>query len=217
MRSISRFSDLGVPLAVVVVLAAGLNPASAASRLEACTFKVQPQSAIAEWIAYKTTRKVGVKGTFEGIRFDFPRTPMKLASALKSAWVTLDVKAARSGDPARDANLKNHFFGLFVEPKVRGSLQDVRLEADGQRVRGTAGLRLQMNKSIKVLPAQIEIDEAGLFVLRAEMNVLDFGLAKALAALNKACFELHKGEDKVSKTWPDVSLLIQAMLDVRCD
>lgn len=35
---------------------------------------------------------------------------------------------------------------------------------------------------------------------------------EALAALNKVCFELHKGPDGVSKTWEEVAIEVSTYL-----
>jgi hypothetical protein len=48
--------------------------------------------------------------------------------------------------------------------------------------------------------------ENKLFSLASTLNLVEFGGEKAVAAINQACYELHKGKDGVSKTWELVDI-----------
>ena len=45
------------------------------------------------------------------------------------------------------------------------------------------------------------------------MNMEDWKATKAIATLNKACFELHKGADGISKTWNEVLVKVEVHVD----
>ena len=44
------------------------------------------------------------------------------------------------------------------------------------------------------------------------MDLKNWNAIDALNALNKVCFDLHKGADGVSKTWEDVAIEIETYL-----
>ena len=44
------------------------------------------------------------------------------------------------------------------------------------------------------------------FKLTATMNLDDWSAQQAVASINLACKELHKGKDGVSKTWSEVGI-----------
>ena len=52
--------------------------------------------------------------------------------------------------------------------------------------------------------------------LNGSLNLLDFKGEKAVDALNKACKDLHKGEDGKSKTWSDVNIYVKSTLKNSC-
>ncbi len=53
--------------------------------------------------------------------------------------------------------------------------------------------------------------ENNILLLKGKMDVLDFALNKQLEAINKACFDLHKG-----KTWSEVALSIEVPVNSAC-
>jgi hypothetical protein len=44
------------------------------------------------------------------------------------------------------------------------------------------------------------------FTVEGVINLEDFGAQAAVESINKACFDLHKGADGVSKTWSEVAI-----------
>ena len=48
--------------------------------------------------------------------------------------------------------------------------------------------------------------ENNTFTIHTTVNLADFNANAAVEALNKACFDLHKGADGVSKTWSEVDI-----------
>ena len=70
---------------------------------------------------------------------------------------------------------------------------------------GTGTINLKMNGIEKEIPITY-IVSAQLVELEGTMNLDDWNAQPALASLAKACFELHKGPDGVSKTWSEVTV-----------
>jgi hypothetical protein len=48
--------------------------------------------------------------------------------------------------------------------------------------------------------------ENKLFSITSTINLVEFGGENAIAAINEACYDLHKGKDGVSKTWELVDI-----------
>ncbi|MFT4802596.1 MAG: hypothetical protein ACI93N_002376, partial [Flavobacteriaceae bacterium] len=54
--------------------------------------------------------------------------------------------------------------------------------------------------------------EGNNFTFKGVMNLDDWNASEAIEALNKVCFELHKGADGVSKTWNEVAIEINTTI-----
>ena len=65
---------------------------------------------------------------------------------------------------------------------------------------GKCYMTLTMNDVTKQIVTEYTFENK-LFTLTSTLNVEEFGGEKAIAAINTACLELHKGKDGVSKTW----------------
>ncbi|NNC69249.1 MAG: YceI family protein, partial [Flavobacteriaceae bacterium] len=99
----------------------------------------------------------------------------------------------------RDGKLKQLFFGVMdATVALTGSLN---LEENG-----TGFVKLKMNNVTKEIPITY-IVSGQLVELNGTLDIVnDFGAQAALESISKACFELHKGPDLVSKTWSDVGI-----------
>lgn len=157
-------------------------------RLQKDTIKVQ-------WTGYKTATKAPVSGTFTDIQYKGKEQGKDLATLVDGASMTIGIMTPSSGDPARDANLKNSFFKLIGETataKVK-SLQ-----------RGYLRVDLTMGKKTVEVALKPEIED-GEIELEGTIDIFDFALNDAFASLAKQCRALHEG-----KTWSDVGIKITA-------
>jgi polyisoprenoid-binding protein YceI len=189
--------------------------AHAADTATACTFKVDRDSVKVGWTAFKTTKKAGVKGGFDKVSYAGPAESPSLRQALLGSVVSIETSSVNTGDVGRDANLLNFFFKLATTESIRAFVSDVKIGNDNN-VAGSATLTLVYNGKSKQVPMAYTVNEGKRFEMNGKINVLDLGLSPALKSLNKACFELHKGADKVSKTWPDVEIRVEAAFDKSC-
>ncbi|PID69016.1 MAG: polyisoprenoid-binding protein [Flavobacteriales bacterium] len=162
-------------------------------------FSIEPQTITINWTGYKTTEKIAVNGIFEKI--NILKTGSIDTSAigiLNGTQFEIPVSSLFSKDSVRDSKLKDLFFGVMdATNSLKGTLN---LNGDGN---GTIDLR--MNNVQHQIPISYIISEQ-LVELNGTLNFEDFNLGKALASLNEACFELHKGPDGVSKTWPEAAI-----------
>ena len=71
---------------------------------------------------------------------------------------------------------------------------------------GKGFVHLKMNNVSKEIPVSY-IVSGQLVELSGVLDIVnDFGAQMALESISKACFELHKGPDLVSKTWSEVGI-----------
>ena len=66
-------------------------------------------------------------------------------------------------------------------------------------------MTLTLNDVTKQLEVTHSINEKK-FMVKHTLNLEDFGALDAVASINEACYDLHKGPDGVSKTWSEVEI-----------
>ena len=71
---------------------------------------------------------------------------------------------------------------------------------------------ITMNDVTNDLPLTVSITDERRVSMTGTMNLKDWNALAALDALNKVCFDLHKGPDGVSKTWEDVAIEVNTFL-----
>jgi hypothetical protein len=69
----------------------------------------------------------------------------------------------------------------------------------------TGSLTVKMNAMSKSLPINYTFKD-NKFTFSGTMNLDEWGGQAAIASINKACENLHKGADGVSKTWNEVAI-----------
>lgn len=69
----------------------------------------------------------------------------------------------------------------------------------------SGNLTITMNAATKSLPFTYTLVD-NVFTLSGVMDLEQWNGQAAIASINKACFDLHKGADGVSKTWNDVQI-----------
>lgn len=152
-----------------------------------------------KWTAYKTTDKVGVSGTFNQIN-TINLEGNNAQQVVDGAEFSIPVSSVFSNLEDRDNKLKQFFFGAMEATELlRGSLK----VADANNVIAT----ITMNNTSADLPLKMSISENKVN-LKGVMNLEDWNAVGAVESINKACFDLHKGADGVSKTWNDVAIQI---------
>lgn len=165
------------------------------------TYSVEAESINLHWTAYKTTAKLPVKGTFTSVKIlkkHAGRTPLE---SLDNLEFSISVNSIDSNKPERDIKLVTAFFGSMVDTDNITGI--IKLDKNG-----ASYVKLTMNGITEKLPIRITHKEVSATILATLL--LDNWKGKlAIEALNKACNELHKGEDGISKTWDEVNLQIE--------
>ncbi|NRD23942.1 YceI family protein [Winogradskyella litoriviva] len=164
---------------------------------------VKPEATSVKWTAYKTTEKVPVGGEFATLNFE-EKAGATPSEALNGLEFTIPVSSLFTKDETRDAKLKASFFGVMLDTEfLKGKLRAVNNEITA---------KITMNGVTAELPLEVSITEERRVSMKGTMNLKDWDALGALEALNKVCYDLHKGADGVSKTWDDVAIEVNTFL-----
>ena len=184
---------------LTLIIAFVLGSCKKEIKKEPAQFSVVAETITVNWTGYKTTSKIPVKGQFKTVEISNSKEATTAIEALNGTVFSLPVSSLFSGDDDRDGKLKQLFFGVM----------DATVALTGTLNLGDAGtgtVNLKMNNISKEIPITY-IVSGQLVELTGSLDIVnDFGAQTALESISKACFELHKGPDLVSKTWSEVGI-----------
>lgn len=165
-----------------------------------CKYTFDQSKTKVQWNAYKTNKKVPVKGSFTTFKVENAKTADNLSGLFKDVKFSIDASKIDTTNPARDNTISKNFFQKWSNAgQVQGSIAQFKEES---ATNGSFDLVLTLNGVTKNVPMNYTIDEKGNFVSKGVMNLLDFNSMDALKSLNKACLALHSP----GSTWADVEL-----------
>ena len=175
----------------------------------ACTYAYTKDSTRVAFTAYKFTEKVGVNGKFDEFTVnlnDQAKTPEELLSSVE---FRIPISSFNTNKPERDEKIKSVFFGALTNTEeITGKVKSV--------TGGKGVLTVKMNDVEKDLEMDYSFED-GAVKLTAVMQLADWNAMPAVEAINKACEELHKGTDGLSKLWPEVKVVIKSTLVKNCE
>ncbi|WP_299002686.1 YceI family protein [uncultured Tenacibaculum sp.] len=166
-------------------------------------FVLQDATNTVNWVAYKTTDKVPVKGQFQKVNITAGGEADTAKEAINNAEFSIPVSSIFTQDTSRDFKIKKFFFGVMDKTELLSGKLVLENDSIGYA-------DLTMNSVTKKLPFKYTLNGKE-FSLNATMNISDWQAQNALDSLNTACKDLHKGADGVSKTWDDVALNITSV------
>ncbi len=176
-----------------------------------CNWVINPDSTRVSWTAFKTTDKVGVGGQFTKFMLEGVEPAEDLSATISNARIIIDVSSTNTGNPDRDQKIINEFFMKMTNTDVI-TANVVSIDIDNQ----SATLKIKMNDVEQEVPMVMSAGTDGSLILSGSISTDQFMADEALASLNQACFDLHKGADGVSKTWPDVEITVRAKFEKDC-
>jgi hypothetical protein len=155
------------------------------------------------WQAYKTPEKVGVKGTMPAVTYHPHQKEGKNFKALfVGSKVVIDTTKVDSGNSLRDEKLVKYFFTQMSEPKITGEILSMKADPHTKGKPRTGEMEVSFTMNGKTVKTMLDYHyEKETFKAQGNIDLLDFAAGGALASINKACYDLHKG-----KTWSDVSI-----------
>lgn len=150
--------------------------------------------------AYKTTGKVPVGGQFNKVDILKGGEGNSIKEAINNTEFSIPVSSIFTKDTSRDFKIKKFFFGIMDNTKLLSGKLVIENDSIGYS-------NIKMNGVTEKLPFSYTI-EGNVFSMKASLDINKWNASEALNSLNKACFDLHKGADGVSKTWNDVAINI---------
>ncbi|MCP1994740.1 YceI family protein [Flavobacterium sp. HSC-61S13] len=148
-----------------------------------------------EWTAFKTPKKVGVKGTFDKIELTDVKEAATLIESLEGAKFTVETPTVNSKDPLRDDKLKAGFFAKMAG-NITGSF--------GAFKDGKVAVSITMNGVTKEKSFAYETTDSSVKINGSIDMIADFTANAAFDSIHELCKDLHEG-----KTWTDVDIAVE--------
>jgi hypothetical protein len=161
-------------------------------------YAVEAKSTTINWVAYKTTKKLPVKGQFKNVTIENTKNTSTVLEALNGLKFNIPVSSLFTNDTIRDGKLKKFFFGTMKNTNSISGTLTMNNETSGL-------VELTMNGISQALPITCNINNQ-MVKIEAQMNLDNWQTQLAIEALNIACKDLHTGDDGISKTWNDVKI-----------
>ena len=158
-----------------------------------------------DWIAYKTTEKVGVKGKFKKVNITSGGEGNSVKEAINNAEFSIPVSSIFTSDTSRDFKIRKKFFGIMENTELLSGKLVIENDSLGYA-------NIKMNNVTQKLPFTYTITDKS-FSMSATMDINKWNAEKALTALNNECKDLHKGTDGITKTWEEVAITISSTFE----
>lgn len=162
-------------------------------------FSIDNSTTKIEWIAYKTTDKIAVKGEFTKIDITSKsKVSENVTELIDGTAFSIPVSSLFSNNEVRDSKLQEFFFNIMDTTELLTGKINIDSEQNGT-------LTITMNSVTNTVPITYTIS-AKEFTLSGTMDLTKWNAQNAIESLNKACLHLHKAADGISKTWNDVAI-----------
>lgn len=161
-------------------------------------YAMEKATSTVSFTAYKTTEKIPVKGIFKTVRIGKNGEGASIKEAINGVEFKIPVGSIETKDASRNVKIQQFFFSVMANSMTLDGTLNIATDSTGVA-------DVTMNSVTKKLPFAYTI-EGNIFSMKALMNVDNWNAQSAVASLNEACKELHKGADGVSKTWSEVAL-----------
>jgi len=162
-------------------------------------FTIDESSIKMNWVAFKTTDKVAVKGEFTSVKLS-KTSGTDAKDFLNGLEFSIPVSSIFSNNEERDGKLQKFFFGLMKDTELLSGSITATSNSEGI-------IHLNMNGITHDLPIMIKTKDKKT-MLKGFLDLENWETQTAIESLNKACFDLHKGDDGISKTWNLVNINI---------
>lgn len=193
-------------LGIAILAACGSGPKTNQSA-ESCTLSINRFKTTVGWTAFKTTAKVGVKGKFDQVNIT-SQEANTVEDLLTGLEFIIKTNSVNTDNPQRDNTIHNYFFNTMETPgKINGGIQNAK--------DGVANVVITMNNISRETKLKYSLE--GLeFTMNGVINLDDWNTQSSVKSLNDKCYDLHKGEDGISKLWSEVEINISSTLTQTC-
>ncbi|AXG73231.1 hypothetical protein DVK85_02895 [Flavobacterium arcticum] len=171
-------------------------------------FSLVKEATKVSFTAYKTTDKVPVGGEFKKIEITNTTTGDTPLAALNGTTFKIPVNSLYTNDATetRDPKILGFFFGVMKNTEFISGTFNVYED-------GKCSIDVTLNgKTANIFLTQ-EMTSENHYTFKGVMNLENWDALNAIASINKACEVLHTGADGVSKTWSEVAVEAQVVLE----
>lgn len=170
-------------------------------------FNLVADSTKVSFTAYKTTEKKPVGGQFTKINITESNSGATAMDAMNGTAFSIPVSSLFTNDATgtRDPKIKEFFFGIMENTELISGI--FKVSEDGKPF-----IDVTLNGKTGSIPLEAEKTSENRYTFNGVMNLENWDALAAVASINKACEALHTGPDGVSKTWNEVALQAEVLL-----
>jgi len=170
-------------------------------------FSLVKDSTKVSFTAYKTTEKVPVGGKFTQINITNAPEGSTALQALNGTTFSIPVSSLFTNDPTgtRDPKILEFFFNVMDNTELISGVFKVSAE-------DKCSIDVTLNGKTENIPLDHTKTGDNSYSFNGIMNLEAWDASNAVASLNKACEVLHTGSDGVSKTWSEVAVHADVLL-----
>ncbi|MRH99995.1 hypothetical protein GH721_05545 [Kriegella sp. EG-1] len=170
-------------------------------------FSLVQDSTKVSFTAYKTSEKLPVGGQFTEINFTKSNSGATPLESLNGTEFSIPVSSLFTNDATgtRDPKILEFFFGVMENTTLISGVFKV---ASGD----ACSIDITLNGNTKNIPLEVEKTTDNHYTFKGIMELENWDALAAVASINKACEALHTGKDGVSKTWSEVAVQAEVLI-----
>jgi|TARA_R110002096_G_scaffold86220_2_gene198596 hypothetical protein len=171
-------------------------------------FTLVEDSTKVSFVAYKTTDKAPVGGQFTKINVTNFGEGATALEAMNGTKFSIPVSSLFTNDATgtRDPKILEFFFGVMENTELISGVFKVE---GGNK----CSIDVTLNGTTQNIPLEYSTVNDTQFIFDGVMELGDWNALDAVASINKACEALHTGKDGVSKTWSEVAVHAEVLLE----
>ena len=171
-------------------------------------FTLVEDSTKVSFVAYKTTDKAPVGGQFTKINVTNFGEGATALEAMNGTKFSIPVSSLFTNDATgpRDPKILEFLFGLMENTELISGVFKVE---GGNK----CSIDVTLNGTTQNIPLEYSTVNDTQFIFDGVMELENWNALDAVASINKACEALHTGKDGVSKTWSEVAVHAEVLLE----
>lgn len=172
------------------------------------TYSVINDSTKVSFAAYKTTEKVAVGGIFKEITLTDTTEGETALEALNGTKFSIPVSSLFTNDATgtRDPKILEFFFGVMKNTELISG--EFKVSDDN-----SCSIDVTLNEKTANIPLKLTTNSDTSLSFDGVMDLENWDGLAAVASINKACEALHTGKDGISKTWSEVAVHADVLLN----
>ncbi|MUH36125.1 hypothetical protein D9O36_09750 [Zobellia amurskyensis] len=180
---------------------------STEAQAETAAYSLIQDSTKVSFTAYKTTEKLPVGGKFTKINITKAGEGASALEALDGTEFSIPVSSLFTNDATgtRDPKILEFFFGVMENTELISGVFNVSED-------NNYSIHVTLNGNTATIPLTHKAVSDTSLVFDGVMNLEEWDALDAVASINKACEALHTGKDGVSKTWDEVAVHAEVLL-----